>query len=171
MKLEVNGVQSEVRSEPLTPLLAVLRDELDITSPKAGCQAGGCGACTVLVNGRPQRSCLLPVAAVDGASITTVEGLGTPNEPSALQQSFIHHYAAQCGFCTPGMVVAATAYIEGGGSADTDEIVDAISGHVCRCTGYSKILDAIAAATSQDEFDITITAPDPRTVVISGGDS
>ncbi len=170
MKLEVNGVNREVRSEPLTPLLDVLREELDVTSPKAGCHAGGCGACTVMVDGKPRRSCLIPVAAVDGASITTVEGLGTPKDPSAVQQSFIHHYAAQCGFCTPGMVVAATAYIDGGGSDDKDEIVKAISGHVCRCTGYTKILDAIAAATKQTEFDITIIAPDPTTVTIGGSE-
>lgn len=170
MKLEVNGVNREVRSEPLTPLLDVLREELDVTSPKAGCHAGGCGACTVMVDGKPRRSCLIPVAAVDGASITTVEGLGTPKDPSAVQQSFIHHYAAQCGFCTPGMVVAATAYIDGGGSDDKDEIAKAISGHVCRCTGYSKILDAIAAATKQTEFDITIIAPDPTTVTIGGSE-
>lgn len=170
MKLEVNGVNREVMSKPLTSLLDVLREELDVTSVKVGCDAGGCGACTVLVDRRPQRSCLTPVAAVDGASITTVEGLGTPQNPSAIQQSFIHHYAAQCGFCTPGMVVAATAYIEGGGSDDKDAIVDAISGHVCRCTGYSKILDAIAAATSQSEFDITITAPDPSTVFAGGSE-
>ena len=168
MKLEVNGVNREVRSGPLVPLLDVLRDELDVTGPKAGCHAGGCGACTVLVDGKPQRSCLTPVAAMDGKAITTVEGLGTPQNPSPVQQSFVHHYAAQCGFCTPGMIVAATAYIDGGGSDDKEEIVEAISGHVCRCTGYSKILDAIAAATKQDEFDITTTASDPTTVVIGG---
>ncbi len=171
MKLKVNGVNREVTSQPLTSLLDVLREELDVTSVKVGCDAGGCGACTVLVDGKAQRSCLTPVAAVDGASITTVEGLGTPQNPSTIQQSFIHHYAAQCGFCTPGLVVAATAYIEGGGSDDKDAIVDAISGHVCRCTGYSKILDAIAAATSQSEFDITITAPDPSTVLVGGSES
>ncbi|MGB7861495.1 MAG: (2Fe-2S)-binding protein [Acidimicrobiia bacterium] len=168
MKIEINGVNREVRSEPLTSLLEVLREEFDITGPKAGCRAGGCGSCTVLVNGQPQRSCLTPVAAVDGGSVTTVEGIGTPKSPSAVQQAFIHHYAAQCGFCSPGMIVAATAYIDGGGTANKDDIVEAISGHVCRCTGYSKILDAIAAATKQSEFDITTTAPDPSTVVIGG---
>jgi carbon-monoxide dehydrogenase small subunit len=171
VRIEVNGVGFEIRSEPLTPLLDVLRDELDITSPKAGCQAGGCGACTVLVDGTPQRSCLIPIVALDGASVTTVEGLGTPSNPSTVQQAFIHHYAAQCGFCTPGLVVAATAYIEGGGSSDPEEIVEAISGHVCRCTGYLKIIDAIAAATKENEFDITITASDPRTIVKTGSES
>lgn len=171
MKIEVNGVNREVRSHGLTTLVDVLRDELDVTGVKVGCDAGGCGACTVLVDGKPQRSCLTPVASVADRSITTVEGLGTPQNPSPLQQSFIHHYAAQCGFCTPGMILAATAYIEDGGSSDKQDIAEAISGHVCRCTGYSKILDAISAAVDQDSFDITTTAPDPTTVVKSGGEA
>lgn len=171
MKIEVNGVNREVNSHGLTALVDVLREELNITGVKVGCDAGGCGACAVLVDGKPQRSCLTPVAALANRSITTVEGLGNPKSPSALQQSFIHHYAAQCGFCSPGMIVAATAYIEAGGSSDKREIAEAISGHVCRCTGYSKILDAIAAAVDNDSFDITITAPDPTTVIKTGSDS
>ena len=115
MKLIVNGVEQEIASPPLTPLLHVLRDELDITSPKAGCQQGGCGTCTVLVDGEPRRSCLTAVAAVDGAEITTVEGLGEAEALSPVQAAFHDHYAAQCGFCTPGMVVAATALIERAG--------------------------------------------------------
>ena len=102
MNLTVNGIEREVESAPLTPLLFVLRDELEVESPKAGCQQGGCGACTVLVDGEPRRSCLIPVAAVDGAQITTVEGLGSPESLAPLQQAFTHHYAAQCGFCTTG---------------------------------------------------------------------
>lgn len=169
MRIQVNGVNREVGSHGLTSLVDVLREELSITSVKVGCDAGGCGACTVLVDGKPQRSCLTPVASVADRSITTVEGLGTPQHPSSVQQSFIHHYAAQCGFCTPGMIVAATAYIEGGGSSEKGDIAQAISGHVCRCTGYSKILDAISAAVDQDSFDVTITAPDPSTIVIKTG--
>ena len=118
MNLTVNGVLREVESAPLTPLLFVLRDELEVESPKAGCQQGGCGACTVLVDGEPRRSCLTPVAAVDGAAITTVEGLGTPENLAPLQQAFTHHYAAQCGFCTSGMMLAAHAYVEHGGTDD-----------------------------------------------------
>src|SRR5438445_2843701 len=109
MKLTVNGVERQVESHGLRSLPYVLREELGITSPKAGCQQGGCGACTVLVDGEPRRSCLLPLAAVDGASITTVEGLGTPDSLSPVQAAFHEHYAAQCGFCTAGFVIAATA--------------------------------------------------------------
>src|SRR4051812_11458721 len=102
MRLTVNGVELEIVSPPLTPLLHVLRDELDITSPKAGCQQGGCGTCTVLIDGEPRRSCLTAVAAVDGASITTVEGIGQAEELSAVQGALFKHHAPPCGVCTPG---------------------------------------------------------------------
>jgi len=148
MKLIVNGMELDIVSPPLTPLLHVLRDELDITSPKAGCQQGGCGTCTVLVDGEPRRSCLTAVAAVDGASITTVEGLGDRGELSPVQAAFHNHYAAQCGFCTPGMVLAATALIErAGGPVERGDVLEALGGHYCRCTGYVKIVDAVIAAS------------------------
>ena len=148
MKLTVNGIELEIVSPPLTPLLNVLRDELDITSPKAGCQQGGCGTCTVLIDGEPRRSCLTAVAAVDGASITTIEGLGEAEALSAVQAAFYQHYAAQCGFCTPGMVVAATALIERkGGPVEREDVLEALGGHYCRCTGYVKIVDAVLAAS------------------------
>ena len=148
MKLIVNGVEEAIVSPPLTPLLHVLRDELDITSPKAGCQQGGCGTCTVLVDGEPRRSCLTAVASVDGASITTVEGLGEAEALSPVQAAFHNHYAAQCGFCTPGMVIAATALIERkGGEVDRDDVLEALGGHYCRCTGYVKIVDAVIGAS------------------------
>src|SRR5690242_20919956 len=104
MRLIVNGIEQEVSSAPLTPLLHVLREELEITSPKAGCQQGGCGTCTVLVDGEPRRSCLTAIATVDGAEITTLEGLGEPASMSVVQAAFHNRYAAQCGFCTPGMI-------------------------------------------------------------------
>jgi aerobic carbon-monoxide dehydrogenase small subunit len=146
VNLVVNGVERTIESGPLTPLLTVLREELGITSPKAGCEQGGCGACTILVDGVPRRSCLTPVAAVDGSDVTTTEGLGSPEALSPIQQAFHEHYAAQCGFCTSGMLLAAHAYLEGGGGAERDSIQEALSGHVCRCTGYVKIVDAVAAA-------------------------
>jgi aerobic-type carbon monoxide dehydrogenase small subunit (CoxS/CutS family) len=159
MNLTVNGVDTTIESGPLTSLLDVLRDELGITSPKAGCEQGGCGACTVIVDGEPRRSCLTPVASVYGSAVTTVEGLGTPDDLAPIQQAFTHHYAAQCGFCTSGMMMAAQAYIDRGGSDDPEAIQAALGGHVCRCTGYVKIIDAVAAAARGDSFDLTVTAP------------
>jgi aerobic carbon-monoxide dehydrogenase small subunit len=151
MRLTVNGIEQEIASPPLTSLLQVLREELEITSPKVGCQQGGCGTCTVLIDGEPRRSCLTAVATVDGASITTLEGLGEPEQMSPVQAAFHNRYAAQCGFCTPGMIVAATALIERkGGPVERDDVLDALSGHYCRCTGYVKIVDAVMAASRGD---------------------
>jgi carbon-monoxide dehydrogenase small subunit len=168
MNLTVNGVDTAIQSGPLTSLLDVLREELGITSPKAGCEQGGCGACTVLVDGDPRRSCLTPVAALDGAAIRTVEGLGTPENMAPIQQAFTHHYAAQCGFCTSGMMMAAQAYIDRGGSDDPKAIQEALGGHVCRCTGYVKIIDAVAAFARGEEFDLTTTAPSAGMTNIGG---
>ncbi len=168
MNLSVNGVEREIESAPLTSLLDVLREELGITSPKAGCEQGGCGACTVLGDGEARRSCLTPVAAVEGASITTVEGIGTPENLSPLQAAFTHHYAAQCGFCSSGMMLAAHAYIDSGGSDDREAIQEALGGHVCRCTGYVKIIDAVAAAARGDSFDLTVTAQGADMVNLGG---
>ena len=116
----------------------------------------------MLVDGAPRRSCLTPVASVDGAAITTVEGLGTPEHLSPIQQAFIHHYAAQCGFCTTGMMMAAQAYIDRGGTDDHEAIQESLGGHVCRCTGYVKIIEAVAAVARGDSFDLTLTAREPR---------
>ena len=146
MKLTVNGAEREVASPPLTPLLQVLREELGLTSPKAGCQQGGCGACSVLVDGEPRRACLVPLAAVDGASITTAEGLGTPGRMSAVQTAFHEHYAAQCGFCTAGFIMAATALVDRKPNATREDVLEALGGHLCRCTGYVKIVAAVEAA-------------------------
>src|SRR3954452_5217581 len=159
MRLTVNGVEHDVHSAPLSTLLHVLREELMITSPKAGCLQGGCGACTVLVDGAPRRACLTPLAAVEGASVTTVEGLGAPDELSAVQAAFHEHYAAQCGFCTSGFQMAAQALVERGEALSREEIIGQLSGHICRCTGYVKIVDAVQAAVNsepgtEDEADM-----------------
>ncbi len=146
MKLNVNGVEHEVESGLLTPLLSVLREELGITGAKAGCQQGGCGACTVLVDGEPRRSCLLPLGAVNGAEVTTVEGLGAPESLAPVQAAFHEHYAAQCGFCTPGFLLATHALLERSPRPSRVEIERALGGHVCRCTGYVKIVEAVEAA-------------------------
>jgi aerobic-type carbon monoxide dehydrogenase small subunit (CoxS/CutS family) len=155
-------MEQEISSPPLTALLHVLREELEITSPKAGCQQGGCGTCTVLVDGEPRRSCLTPVIMVDGAAITTLEGLGEAEALSPVQAAFHNRYAAQCGFCTPGMVVAATALIERkGGPVDRDDVLEALGGHYCRCTGYVKIVDAVMAA-SRGDVDAVVDVPSPE---------
>jgi carbon-monoxide dehydrogenase small subunit len=150
MRLTVNGQQHDLHSPPLTSLLTALREELDITSPKAGCHQGGCGACTVLVDGEARRSCLVSLAAVNGATITTVEGLGTADDLSPVQAAFDEHYAAQCGFCTSGFIMAATALIDRTPKGSREEILAGLSGHVCRCTGYIKIVSAVEAAAKGD---------------------
>jgi carbon-monoxide dehydrogenase small subunit len=169
MNLSVNGRTHEIESPPLSTLLDVLREELGVHSPKAGCEQGGCGACTVLVDGEPRRSCLVPVGAIDGAEVTTVEGLGRPGHLDPVQAAFVHHYAAQCGFCTSGLLMASKAYLANGGTDDREAIAEALGGHACRCTGYLKILDAVAAAARGDSFDITITAEGQYTTMRSGG--
>jgi aerobic-type carbon monoxide dehydrogenase small subunit (CoxS/CutS family) len=151
MRLTVNGVERDVLSPPLTTLLEVLREELFVTSPKAGCQQGGCGACTVLVDGEPRRACLMAVAAVEGAAISTVEGLGDGDELSTVQAAFHEHYAAQCGFCTSGFLMATEALVaRSNGEVGREEILEALSGHICRCTGYVKIVAAVGAAARSE---------------------
>jgi carbon-monoxide dehydrogenase small subunit len=170
MKLTINGGAHEVESPPLTSLLDVLREEARILSPKAGCEQGGCGACTVLVDGKPQRSCLIPVASLNGSEVTTVEGIGEPESLAPIQQAFVHHYAAQCGFCTSGLIMAAKAYIDAGGTDDSSAITEALAGHVCRCTGYVKIIEAVAAAARGDSFDLSATAAGKYTTIVAGGE-
>jgi aerobic-type carbon monoxide dehydrogenase small subunit (CoxS/CutS family) len=151
MRLTVNGGEHDVLSPPLATLLHVLREELGVTSPKVGCNQGGCGACTVLVDGEPRRACLTAVAAVEGAEVTTVEGLGEPDELAPVQAAFHEHYAAQCGFCTAGFVMATEALVRrAGGDVERAEVIEALSGHLCRCTGYVKIVDAATAAVRGD---------------------
>jgi carbon-monoxide dehydrogenase small subunit len=146
MRIRLNGEAREVDGERgLRPLLAVLREELDVTGPKAGCQEGSCGTCTVLVDGAPRRSCLLPAAMAEDAEVTTVEGVGDPAGPHPVQLAFHEHYAAQCGYCTPGMITAVVALLRRSPEPAEEEVLDALEGHVCRCTGYVKILDAVRA--------------------------
>jgi len=171
MELTVNGVRHDVISPPLTTLLNVLREELYVTSPKAGCEQGGCGACTVHVDGRPRRACLLPLAAVDGAEITTVEGLGTPERLAPVQAAFHKHYGSQCGFCTPGFLLATHALLEQSSSPSRKDIEHALSGHTCRCTGYVKILESVEAAARGDVGDLDLMPepnPDEPEVLIPG---
>jgi carbon-monoxide dehydrogenase small subunit len=140
----------EVEAPGMRRLLDVLREDLGLTGTKEGCGEGECGACTVLVDGAPVDACLVPVAQVDGARIATVEGLAAASPEGAvldpLQAAFLEAGGAQCGICTPGMLMAARAYLDAGGIADEQSIREAIAGNLCRCTGYTKIIEAIAIA-------------------------
>lgn len=150
LRLKVNGEGTELLVESHWTLLEVLRDELDLTGTKEGCGEGVCGACTVLLDGAPIRACLTLALEVDGRSVTTVEGLAGSQGLDPLQEAFIQKGAVQCGFCTPGMLMAAKALLLSNPRPGEEEIRRAISGNICRCTGYAKIVEAIAyAAASQ----------------------
>ncbi|MGD9915990.1 MAG: molybdopterin-dependent oxidoreductase [Rhizobiaceae bacterium] len=145
--LDVNGARTAVKAEPLKRLSAVLRDDLGLKGTKVGCDAGDCGACTVLLDGDAVCACLVPAASAAGRKVTTVEGLAN-GRLSALQASFLEHGAAQCGICTPGLLTAATALLDRNPSPNEDEVKDALGGVLCRCTGYRKIIAAVLAAAS-----------------------
>ena len=149
-RFAVNGDGVEVDAPGMRRLLDILREDLALTGTKEGCGEGECGACTVLLDGAPVDSCLVPVCQVEGARIATVEGLAEPSPEGAvldpLQQAFLEAGGAQCGICTPGMLMAARAYLEAGGGPDEEAIRESIAGNLCRCTGYTKIVEAIAIA-------------------------
>ena len=149
-RFTVNGDPVEVEAPGMRRLLDVLREDLALTGTKEGCGEGECGACTVLVDGAPVDACLVPIAQVAGARVGTVEGLAAPSPEGpvldALQAAFLEAGGAQCGICTPGMLMAARAYLDAGGGPDEGAIREAIAGNLCRCTGYTKIIDAIAMA-------------------------
>ena len=147
LRLRVNGEPHTVAAEPHHSLLEVLREELQLTGTKHGCELGECGACTVLVDGVPVLSCLtLPATLAEGAEVTTVEGLATGSELHPLQTAFAEEGAAQCGYCTPGMLMAAKALLDGNAHPTRAQIAHAISGNLCRCTGYTAIYEAIEKA-------------------------
>jgi carbon-monoxide dehydrogenase small subunit len=145
-RFTVNGDEVQLDVPGMRRLLDALREDLALTGTKEGCGEGECGACSVIVDGEVVDSCLVPVCQVDGSSILTVEGLAPEGGLDRLQQGFLEHGGAQCGICTPGMLMAARAFIDAGGPPADDEIREAIAGNLCRCTGYTKIIDAIAAA-------------------------
>ena len=150
MKIVVNGRARSIKAHPMKRLLDVLREDCGLTGTKEGCGEGECGACTVLLDGAPVDSCLVPICQVDGSLVRTVEGLAAGAERGesldTLQQAFLDTGGAQCGICTPGMLMAARAYLDAGGAADEGAIREAIAGNLCRCTGYTKIVEAIALA-------------------------
>ncbi|MCW5771471.1 MAG: (2Fe-2S)-binding protein [Rhodospirillaceae bacterium] len=146
LSLSVNGQTRQVQAGLTDTLLTVLRDQLLLTAAKRGCNQGVCGACTVMIDGKPQRACLTLAANCEGAQITTVEGLRRDPAMNRLQRAFEATGAVQCGFCTAGMLVSAHWLIEQGAAADPDRIRAGLSGNLCRCTGYRKIIDAVAQA-------------------------
>ena len=146
VNFEVSGRQIEVMVAPLTTLQQALRDQLGMTGVKEGCRQGGCGSCTVLVEGEPVLSCLLPVEEVAGRHVRTVETDTPTDGVSPLQQAFLEAGAFQCGYCTPGMLMAATALLERDPHPTREAILEALAGNVCRCTGYTPILAAVEAA-------------------------
>ena len=145
----LNGRETEVMVKPLTTLQAVLRDQLGEMATKEGCKQGGCGSCTVLLDGQPVNSCLLPVEDIAGQSVTTLDGITPLEGLHPLQQAFLDNAATQCGYCTPGMIVVAKALIDKRPNPSRAEIIEALSGNVCRCTGYDPIARAIEAAAQQ----------------------
>ena len=145
MQLRINGRTREVDASPPATLLGVLRDTLGIFDVKEGCGEGVCGACTVLLDGRPVSSCLLLAATVRGREIVTVRGLERAGGLHPLQEAFVRHGAVQCGFCTPGMLLTALVFLERNPQPEREEIRRALAGNLCRCTGYAKIVDAIEA--------------------------
>ncbi|HEX7067876.1 MAG TPA: (2Fe-2S)-binding protein [Candidatus Limnocylindria bacterium] len=147
----VNGAPVEVEASGSRRLLDVLREDLGLTGTKEGCGEGECGACSVLVDGAVVDACLVPVSQVRGASIATVEGLARGTDLSVLQQAFLETGGAQCGICTPGMLMAAEAFLASGAEATDESIREAIAGNLCRCTGYTKIIEAIALAARRRE--------------------
>ena len=146
-RLTVNGVPFEVVAPGMRRLLDVLREDLGLTGTKEGCGEGECGSCTVLLDGTPVVSCLVPLCQAEGREVRTVEGLDAADGSLApLQAAFLQAGGTQCGICTPGMLLAARVYLDAGGGPDEDAIREAIAGNLCRCTGYTKIVEAIALA-------------------------
>ena len=146
IQFEVNGKQVSLEVEPDELLIDVLRDHLDLKGAKSGCRAGECGACSVILNERVVTSCLIPAIKADGGRITTVEGLEKDGQLHPLQKSFVEKGAIQCGFCTPGMLLSAKSLLDQNPAPTIQEIKTAVSGVLCRCTGYQKIVEAIDSA-------------------------
>lgn len=148
IRLTVNGRERQAGAEPRTLLCDFLRHELGLFGTHVGCEHGVCGACTVLVDGQPQRSCTQYAVQAEGAVIETIEGLAVGDTLSALQEAFRRHHALQCGFCTPGILMSATRFLNDNPAPTRDEVRDMLSGHICRCTGYHGIVEAIMDAAS-----------------------
>ncbi|NNG07028.1 MAG: (2Fe-2S)-binding protein [Desulfobacteraceae bacterium] len=144
--LNVNGQTYEVETQPWRTLAEVLRDQLNLTGTKISCAEGHCGACTVIINGRAVNSCLMLIAEAQGKEILTIEGLSGDGELHPIQDAFVTHGAVQCGFCTPGLIMGAKSFLADYPDPSEEEIKKALSGHLCRCTGYVQIIEAVKAA-------------------------
>jgi carbon-monoxide dehydrogenase small subunit len=149
IKLTINGQSVRAAVEPRLTAVDFIRDHLGLTGTHVGCEHGVCGACTILDGDKAVRSCLELACRMDGACVTTVEGLGSPEALTPLQESFRRHHALQCGFCTPGMLVAITALLRENAHPDEEQVRDAISGNLCRCTGYVPIVEAVMHVVRQ----------------------
>ena len=150
LHLKVNGMEHKIEVEPRRTLLELIREDLELTGTKEGCSLGECGTCTVLLDGRPIKSCITLAVQANGREVTTIEGLeGSDGTLHPLQQAFMEHGAIQCGFCTPGMVLSAKALLDENPRPTEMEVRQAIAGNLCRCTGYQKIVEAILAVGKQ----------------------
>jgi aerobic-type carbon monoxide dehydrogenase small subunit (CoxS/CutS family) len=145
--LKVNGEAHHIETYPNRTLLEVLREELSLTGAKEGCGEGACGSCTVLLDGYPVRSCLLLAVSAEGKDITTIEGLSDGSKLHPLQEAFVEHHAIQCGFCSSGMILTAKGFLDKNSHPTEDQIRLALSGNVCRCTGYAKIIEAVKSVS------------------------
>ena len=143
LDLTVNGEPVKVRVSPLATLLDILRNDLELTGTKYGCGEGECGACSVLLDGKVVNSCLVPALECEGSEVVTIEGLGANGKVHPIQKAFVDHGAIQCGFCTPGMIMATYALLEANPSPTEEEVKRGLEGNLCRCTGYRKIIDAV----------------------------
>jgi len=146
INFKVNGEERSIEGFPMARLLDVLREQLHLTGTKEGCGEGECGACTIIIDGQIVNSCLVPLAQVSGAEITTIEGVASNGELHAVQQAFIDHGGAQCGICTPGMILAAVDLLKRNPEPSESEIRNGLAGNLCRCTGYMKIFESVVRA-------------------------
>ncbi len=149
VSFEVNGRQTELLTAPNRTVLEVLREDLGLTGVKHGCDDSNCGVCTIIMDGKAVKSCAMLIGQAQGTKITTIEGLENENGLHPLQKAFIEHFAIQCGYCTPGMILSAKALLDANPTATEDEIREALHGNICRCTGYKKIVEAIEAARDE----------------------
>ena len=150
IQITVNGRPNEIEVDPWRTLLEVLRDQLNLTGTKQSCAEGHCGACTVLVEGEAVNACLMLALEANGCDIQTIEGLAGDGKLSPIQEAFVNYGAVQCGFCTPGMIMATKVFLEENQGPSDEEIKKALAGHLCRCTGYDQIIEAVRAAAEKE---------------------